>query len=152
MAGMSFSFQDSVKSLQQKDSIPVNKSLEIYASSLNKFYTENKLDGIVLMAASDNEVNIVDQEKLIEEVNKYKNFEMKRVVINHLYEDLTVNENGDLFYKGKEKVSILYFRSGYQPHHYTEDMITHKRKIELSNCIPIPSIGAELVGQKRVQA
>ena len=50
MAGMSSSFQDAMKYLLDKDSLPTNRSLEIYASSLNKFYCENKLDGIVIMA------------------------------------------------------------------------------------------------------
>lgn len=63
-----------------------------------------------------------------------------------------VKENGDLYYKEDQKVALVYYRAGIAPKDYNEDFICGKKKVELSKAVPIPWVGAELVGQKRMQS
>ena len=61
MAGISSSYQNSVRNLCQYKDIPQNRALEVYSKSLNRLYTENNMDEIVILVVKEGETNTVDQ-------------------------------------------------------------------------------------------
>lgn len=52
---------------------------------------------------------------------------------------------------GPEEVSLVYYRAGYRPDEYTEDIWALRRSIELSRCVKLPDIDRSLLNTKLYQ-
>jgi glutathione synthetase len=70
-----------------------------------------------------------------------------------IYHNSRVNEVNEFIYKDQYLVTVAYYRAGYTPNDYPEELQWDTRsRIEHSNCIKLPSIGYHLVGAKAIQA
>lgn len=104
----------------------------------------------MLAVVQSKEVNVIDQNLLFEEITKNSKIKIERVEIENLGNQVTMDENGDLFFKNDQKVSIVYYRAGYS----SKEKIDWAsiRKCNLSNAVNIPDTASFLTGTKRMQA
>uniref|UniRef100_A0A0R3WZK0 Glutathione synthetase n=1 Tax=Hydatigena taeniaeformis TaxID=6205 RepID=A0A0R3WZK0_HYDTA len=109
----------------------------------------------VLMVVSENETNIYDQ-RSIEEAMLCANVALRllRRTFAELGESarrVVVEEStGRLFVDGHE-VALVYYRTGYAPHHFDEEAWQTKLRLERSLAIKCPSIDYLLANMKLVQ-
>lgn len=54
--------------------------------------------------------------------------------------------------RGKDEISVIYYRHGYQPFHFTDENTWKVKEIlELSNAIKCPSVEFQLINFKKIQ-
>ena len=109
-------------------------------------------EAVVLMVTKPDEGNYIDQEIL-----KYKctqrSLTMIRISMLEILERCHVDEESNhLVWGNGRKVSIVYYRAGYDPAEYaSEDEWRARRLVELSNAIKIPDVATQLAGMKKIQ-
>ena len=84
-----------------------------------------------------------------------KGIKVKRTTVQDMYEHISKDEKGDLYYD-KQLVSFVYYRSGYRLVHFeingdAELGWKMKEDIQVSNAYTIPPVSMELINQKRMQ-
>ncbi|XP_067946195.1 glutathione synthetase-like [Watersipora subatra] len=135
--------------------IPENGATGLLAKAMVKSWElySNPLSVIVILTVGSKEFNFADQRSLQYDIhNLNKRITVKRVPIGTLSpQNLKVDANKKLFINGRE-VALVYFRAGYTPKHYPNEMAWQMRyDIERSAAIKCPSLGYHLAGSKRVQ-
>lgn len=63
-----------------------------------------------------------------------------------------MSEVGELIYKDREEIAVVYYRSGYSPEQYKDDQDWEARRIlEVSKAIKCPSVNLQLLTFKKIQ-
>lgn len=98
------------------------------------------------------EVNILDQ-RLIENALLTKhNLVSRRLTFEDIYRHCELKETGELIYKNKEEIAVVYYRSGYSPTQYkNEDDWKARTMLEKSLAIKTPSVDLQLLTFKKIQ-
>ncbi|KAK2722335.1 hypothetical protein QYM36_002763 [Artemia franciscana] len=108
---------------------------------------------VILMVVEDIPNNIADQmhhEFAVKKLKPEVDFVICSLSKLHQYIKLS-HSNKNLYFEGVE-VSVVYYRAGYEPDHYSCDSDWESRLlIERSNAIKCPSINLHLAGTKKVQ-
>lgn len=139
--------------------LPISDSVNEIAASLaqaNYYYNNETEDTstVVLFVVQEGERNCFDQ-RLVEYA-LLGNFGIKsyRLSLEKIKENTTIN-SGHLYMKDTmDKVSVVYFRSGYAPSDYESDPeLTWDARyiLETSLAIKCPSLLTQLSGAKKIQ-
>ncbi len=114
----------------------------------------------ILMIVQDKEQNIFDQKLLEGELHQTHGIPVFRATLSSILEEFSVTHDGRraLIYDpphglhGGIEVSVVYYRAGYSPDHYTsENEWAARLFLEGSAAIKCPSVLAHLAGSKKVQ-
>jgi glutathione synthase len=120
------------------------------AGALAEGHRALNADGIVLLLIPVGEVSVFDQRILETRLVEEHGLKTKRASLEELGERGEVR-GGHLYLDG-HKVSIVYFRSGYAPFHYSNDSAWKARHlIEASSAVSIPSARTQLANTKLIQ-
>ena len=98
------------------------------------------------------EANIWDQ-KIIENTmfSKY-GLIWRRLTFRDITRHWELTENGELTYKSREEITLVYYRTGYSPTQYKNESDWNARKmLEQSKALKIPSIDLQLLTFKKIQ-
>lgn len=115
-------------------------------------YKKSDKKPVIAFIVDQDEVNICDQ-KLYENALFIK---YKIVVRRMTFEDVSLHckleESGELIYKDKEIITLVYYRSGYSPSQYLSDSDWQARRLlEMSAAIKAPSVDLQLLTFKKIQ-
>ena len=135
--------------LDKKDAVPSFASSIIEAIKL--FSPENYNKTIIIFVVQENETNVFDQRPLENELYEKYQIISKRLTLNEIAKDCTVDDKGEIKYKD-QIISLFYFRAGYHPLDYKDEESWKGRElIELSNAIKVPNINLFLTTLKIFQ-
>ena len=97
-------------------------------------------------------VTICDQ-KLIENALYFKHkIISRRLTFSDISEFWELKENGELIYKGREEIAVVYYRSGYSPSQYKDKNDWDAREtLEKSLAIKCPNVDLQLLTFKKIQ-
>jgi len=107
---------------------------------------------VVAFLIDEGEVNISDQ-KLLENTlfSKYKVI-ARRLTFEDVSNHVEITEKGELIYKEKEVITMIYYRSGYCPTQYpTKKHWKAREMLELSTAVKAPSVDLQLLTFKKIQ-
>ena len=109
-------------------------------------------NAIVLFLVLEIEINIADQRQLEYEIVKQEpGIRVVRCTLDQIDELGHLNEDKVLMYNDQE-VAIVYFRTGYDPAHYTSQVEWNALlKVEMSRAVKCPSVAMFLAGMKKLQ-
>jgi len=98
------------------------------------------------------EANICDQ-KHIENTLFFKHkLVSRRLTFADINEYCELKETGELVYKGREEITVVYYRSGYSPTQYRSDEDWEAREtLEKSLAVKCPSVALQLLTFKKIQ-
>lgn len=102
----------------------------------------------LLMIVKPDECNVFDQNALMDAAAVLCNTEYHRVGLDD--ESLCVDQNNIVRFHGKE-VSVVYFRTAYDPTQMDNARWLVRERLELSRAIKCPDAGVQLAGMKLVQ-
>ena len=120
------------------------------AFGLAEGYKNINADGIVLLLIPVGEVSVFDQRILETRLVEEYGLKTRRTTLEDLGERGKLR-GGDLYFDDF-KVSIVYFRSGYAPFHYSNENAWKARHlIEESTAVSIPSARTQLANTKLIQ-
>lgn len=120
------------------------------AGAMAESYRALNADGIILFLIPIGEVSVFDQRILEARLVEQHGLKTRRASLEDLGQRGELR-GGDLYFDG-QKVSIVYFRSGYAPFHYThEDAWKARHLIEASSAVSIPSARTQLANTKLIQ-
>lgn len=136
---------------QQRDwELKENWAGKNLAFGLAEGYKNLNADGIVLLLIPVGEVSVFDQRILETRLVEEYGLKTRRTTLEDLGERGELR-GGDLYFDGS-KASIVYFRSGYAPFHYSNDDAWKARHlIEESTAVSIPSARTQLANTKLIQ-
>lgn len=107
-------------------------------------------NAVILFVVEEVTINICDQRFLEYEIQK-SNVRVIRKTLQEIQIEGDLNKNDELMVDGN-LVSVVYFRSGYEPAHYPTNAEWKARAlIEKSTSIKCPNINYHLAGTKKVQ-
>ncbi|XP_026674693.1 glutathione synthetase-like [Ceratina calcarata] len=141
----------------QKDlekSLPQNDSLQVICSCIIdawKMYGDEQ--GVILFVVEDVTYNICDQRLHEFEIRKQNpDVKVVRRSLTQLSVTARLGSRRELMVDGNYVVSVVYYRSGYEPGQYpTEKEWETRLLIERSLAIKCPTIQYHLAGTKKVQ-
>ena len=108
------------------------QACELYKYSM----PETSAKMIVAFIVDYEEANVCDQKHLESALFKKHRITCRRLTFADIYKNCELTENGQLIYKQKEEIAVVYYRSGYGPHQYADKNIWEARKIlEVSKAI-----------------
>jgi len=111
----------------------------------------NRNSSTVVFVVEEGEKNYVDQYALEYRIYLNHDLTVLRRTLTQLSRECTVNDEGFLFV-GDFEISLVYFRSGYDPKHYMSDQEWSIREvIERSRSVKAPTLLGQLAGTKKVQ-
>lgn len=144
--------------ITNKMSLIENNSLKMLALGIAEAHKLQLLslpNAIVLFVVQPNERNLADQRLLEQELWLSYDIRVEFVTLKDLENKTQVDNNNNLIYNFDNDslpISVVYYRSGYSPSDYTNDLEWKGReKVELSNAIKCPTIGYQLAGTKKIQ-
>lgn len=107
--------------------------------------------GQLMFLVLETESNYFDQGLLEIEIFKQGGVKVVRATLADVYEHGSRGTNNELFYQETE-ISVVYFRAGYSPAHYTTEAHWEARElIDTSNAVKTPNIHYHLAGSKKIQ-
>ncbi|XP_060793891.1 glutathione synthetase-like [Neoarius graeffei] len=105
---------------------------------------------VVMFLVEDVERNIYDQ-RCVENELWARNIRVIRRRLEDVSRSGSLDQNKRLFVDGQE-IAVVYFRSGYMPHHYKAEQSWEARlMMERSCAVKCPNISTHLTGTKKVQ-
>lgn len=135
------------------DELPVSTSASELARGLAQgvqFYSDSRT--VVLMIIQPDERNVFDQKHI--EFNLLAEFGVRtvRMTLQDVQNNTTVREQKLYIKLTMDEVSVVYFRAGYGPAEYSDDLLWDARLyLEKTLAIKCPSILTQLSGAKKVQ-
>jgi glutathione synthase len=107
---------------------------------------------VIAFIVDQDEVNICDQ-KLYENTLFFKHkVTVRRMTLKDASLYCKLSESGELLYKDKEVVTVVYYRSGYSPDQYPSEVEWEARRLlEISAAIKAPSVDLQMLTFKKIQ-
>ncbi|XP_055012191.1 glutathione synthetase-like [Boleophthalmus pectinirostris] len=78
------------------------------------------------------------------------NISVMRRSLDEVSASVFLDKDDRLFVEGRE-IAVVYFRYGYAPEHYTEQLWDVRLLLEQSRAVKCPDVGTHLAGTKKVQ-
>ncbi|KAJ0055877.1 hypothetical protein NL108_014260, partial [Boleophthalmus pectinirostris] len=79
-----------------------------------------------------------------------RNISVMRRSLDEVSASVFLDKDDRLFVEGRE-IAVVYFRYGYAPEHYTEQLWDVRLLLEQSRAVKCPDVGTHLAGTKKVQ-
>lgn len=135
----------------QKENFPEFHNASIIGEGMVSALKASGTRGLVIMVVAPLERNIFDQRAIEYELIKH-GFETKRATIADLAANTKLDESTRTILYGNQAVAMFYFRDGYEPEHYPNELAWKLREnIERSTAISVPTVAMQLVNFKRMQ-
>jgi len=141
-----------VKNIPDEGEFLYDKISESIFTAVSTEFPETYKDCVIIFVGQDFESFIFDQFNIIEALEKTYGLQSVRLNFNQIYDTCTNDEaTGDLYHK-KRRVSLVYYRSGYDELHYPDENCWKAREmLDLSNAIKTPNINTHLCTTKVFQ-
>ncbi|XP_026466652.1 glutathione synthetase-like isoform X2 [Ctenocephalides felis] len=133
--------------------LPANHALSgLCNAMLEAWKIAEDENAAILFIVEDVSYNICDQRFHEFEIRRLNpNVRVIRKTLTEVYNEGKLGSNKELLI-GSTRVSVVYFRAGYEPAHYpTENEWSARSMIEKSRAIKCPSVQYHLAGTKKVQ-
>ncbi len=106
--------------------------------------------GVILFLVPNGEVNAFGQRIAQVRLEQLYEIPTARTTLEELGQQGSLRDGA--LYFGETRVAIAYFRSGYDPHHYSnQNAWKARRLIEASQAVSVPSARTQLANTKRIQ-
>ncbi|KAI6661245.1 Glutathione synthetase [Oopsacas minuta] len=103
----------------------------------------------ILIVVTENDTNFYDQNYMMALLQSEQHLPVIRKDLEELVRCMRVVDRR--IFIGDTEISVCYYRIGYDPSHYSEDVWRVRAMLEGSKALQIPDVAMQLCGTKRMQ-